>query len=227
VAYFTDETFDFLFDLDVHNDRAWFRDNRDRYEAHVKEPMYAFVTDLAGPLAREVSPHLQCVPRINGGSVFRINRDTRFSDDTRPYKSNAGAQFRHLSATADVHAPGLHVHLEPGNCFTGGGLYRPPTTVLTPIRQRVVDQAASWSRTRNAALAAGFELGGDRLRTHPRGFDPEHVHADDLARTSFVLTRPFEESDATSDDFLDTWLGWASDQAPFLRWTCTALSLPF
>lgn len=228
MAHFTPELFDFLFDLDVNNSKAWMDDNRDRYESDVKQPLYAFCEDLAGPLHARVSPHLVSVGRIQGGSVFQIHRDTRFSDDKTPYKRNAGAQFRHEAATRDVHAPGMYLHLEPGNCFMGGGIYRPPTKALTPVRERIVEHTDEWDRVKRAAEKAGYDLGdGDPLKTSPRGFDPDHPRIDDLNRTSFTVLRSFEESDATSDDFLDTFVDWCADAAPFLRFLCAAQKVPF
>lgn len=227
MAYFTPDTFDFLFDLDVHNDRAWFEANRDRFERVVKEPMLAFIADLAEPLHERVSPHLLAIPKMQGGSMFRIHRDTRFSDDDRPFKGNAGAQFRHASASDDVHAPGLYLHIEPGNCFMGGGIYRPPTRVLNRVRDAIVDKPGVWTGVRNTVEANGLGLGGEQLRTRPRGYDPHHRHIDDLRRTSVVFTRTFTEEDACEGDFLDTYLGWCEDAKPLLAFVCRALDVPW
>lgn len=227
MAHLSGELFDFLFDLDVNNSKAWMDANRDRYEQHVKQALYDFCDALAEPLHARVSPHLQSIGRIQGGSVFQIHRDTRFSDDKTPYKRNAGAQFRHEGGSRDVHAPGLYLHLEPGGCFMGGGVYRPPTKSLTPIRERIVEETAEWDDVLAAVRRAGFELGGDSLKTSPRGFDADHPRGEDLARTSFVVSRPFAETEATADDFVDTFAGWCADAAPFLRFLCAANKIPF
>jgi uncharacterized protein (TIGR02453 family) len=163
MAHFTDATFDFLFELDVHNSKEWMDENRHRYESDVKQPMFRFVEALAEPMHKAVSKHLVVVPKIQRGSVFQQHRDTRFSHDKRPYKSNCGANFRHAMADGDVAAPGLYLHLEPGNCFMGGGIYRPPNPVLTKIREAVVADRGAWSRARNSATSSGYELGGDSL----------------------------------------------------------------
>ena len=223
----TPELFTFLFDLDVHNSTSWMDEHRDRYEAHVKQPLYDLCDALAEPLHARVSPHLVSIGRIQGGSVFQIHRDTRFSDDKTPYKRNAGAQFRHELGSRDVHAPGMYLHLEPGNCFVGGGMYRPATTALTPIRQRMVDRPDEWREVRDTVLAAGFELGGDRLKTSPRGFDGDHPLIEDLRRTSIVVSRPFTEDDATADDFVDRFVGWCEEASPVMRFVCDAHELPW
>ncbi len=174
-----------------------------------------------------MSPHLVSVGRIQGGSVFQIHRDTRFSEDKTPYKRNAGAQFRHELASGDVHAPGMYLHLEPGNCFMGGGIYRPPTKALTPIRQRMVDRPDDWRAARDAVEEAGMALGGDQLKTSPRGFDADHELIEDLRRTSIVVSRAFSEDDALADDFMDTFVGWCEDAAPVLRFCCAAQEVPW
>ena len=227
MAHFTRELFDFLFDLDVHNSKQWMDENRDRYEQHVKQPLYEFCDALAEPLHARVSPHLVSVGRIQGGSVFQIHRDTRFSDDKTPYKRNAGAQFRHDLASRDVHAPGMYLHLEPGNCFMGGGMYRPAVKALTPIRERMVEHPDEWREARDTVLGRGYALGGDQLKTSPRGFDGDHELIEDLRRTSIVVTRGFAEDDALADDFLDTFVGWCADAAPVLRFTCAAHDIPW
>src|SRR5262249_24725406 len=109
------ELFAFLRELRAHNDRAWFAANRDRYHDAVRAPLLQLIADVA-PRLREISPAFVADPRPAGGSLFRIHRDTRFSRDKAPYKTNAGVQFRHAAAR-DAHAPGFYLHLEPGEVF--------------------------------------------------------------------------------------------------------------
>lgn len=226
-THFTEETFNFLFDLDVHNSRAWMDANRERYEAHVKQRQYDFCGDLADPLHDRVSRHLQSIPGIRGGSVFQIHRDTRFSADKTPYKTAATAWFGHVDG-GGPHGPlpGLYLHLEPGNCFIGAGLYRPPTATLNAVRDKIVATPGAWTRARNAVTGAGWEFLGDRLKTSPRGYDRDHRHIDDLRRTSFVASHHFTEDDATSDDFLDRFVDWAVESLPLLRFEARALDVP-
>lgn len=143
-AYFSPRLFKFLKDLEKHNDRSWFQANKERYEADVKAPMLSFIGDFAGPL-RKVSPHLVADPRPNGGSMFRIYRDTRFARDKRPYKTAASAQFRH-DAGKDVHAPGVYLHLEPGSVFVGVGIYRPEPAIANRVRDAIVADPKGWRR---------------------------------------------------------------------------------
>src|SRR5512132_1359916 len=109
--WFTDAVFVFLSELRLHNDRDWFERNKARYVADVRDPMLRFIADAA-PALRSIAPRLVADPRPVGGSMFRIQRDTRFSHDKAPYKTNVAASFRH-EAGRDVHGPGLYVSLAP------------------------------------------------------------------------------------------------------------------
>ena len=102
---FPADFFRFFRDLKNNNNREWFKDNKPRYQAAVQEPMSAFITAMA-PYLKRISPHYVADPRPNGGSMFRIHRDTRFSNDKTPYKTHAACHFRHV-AGRDVNAPGF------------------------------------------------------------------------------------------------------------------------
>src|SRR5688572_3490281 len=103
MTYFTADTFKFFRDLNRHNERAWFHANKSRYEAVVRDPFLRLIADLAEPLAA-ISPHFVADPKPVGGSLFRIQRDTRFANDKSPYKTWAGARFFHVRGK-QVEAP--------------------------------------------------------------------------------------------------------------------------
>jgi len=103
--HFTPALFSFLRELEATNDKVWWEGNKDRYQAVVRDPALDFITDFAGRLAR-ISSHFTADTRTVGGSLMRPYRDTRFSPDKTPYKTNVGIQFRH-EAGKDIHAPGL------------------------------------------------------------------------------------------------------------------------
>ena len=122
--------FKFLKELKANNNREWFQDNKPRYEADVKDALTRFVLEFEAPL-RKISEEFIADPKR---SMFRIYRDTRFSKDKSPYKTQASAHFRHARAK-DVHAPGFYLHLEPGNIFAGAGIWRPENKALIKIRE--------------------------------------------------------------------------------------------
>ena len=142
------ELFSFLTDLAADNNREWFNENKDRYEDSVKFPALAFIAGFDSRL-KKVSPHFQAIPKAQGGSLFRIYRDTRFSKDKTPYKTNTGLHFRH-EAGKDAHAPGFYVHLAPGEVFFGAGLWRPDGPTARAIRELIVDDTPGWKKVVSA-----------------------------------------------------------------------------
>jgi uncharacterized protein (TIGR02453 family) len=187
--------FKFLRDLKRHNDREWFDANRERYENDVRAPLLAFISDF-GPRLAKISKHMVADPRPIGGSLFRIHRDIRFSKDKSPYKTHAACHFRHEETSKDVHGPGFYLHLEPGNVFVAGGMWRPDAVSLGKIRTAMVASPPRWKKA-----TFGIELGGESLKRPPRGFDPDHPLTDDLRRTDFITSIDIGEKRAISASF--------------------------
>ena len=106
---FSRATLKFLDELAANNNKAWFDENKPRYESLVREPALDFI-EAMGPTLKTLAPHFRADLRKGGGSLMRVFRDTRFSHDKTPYKTNIGIQFRH-ELGKDVHAPGFYVHL--------------------------------------------------------------------------------------------------------------------
>src|SRR6185295_12558339 len=113
--------FVFFKELTKNNERPWFEANKERYKATVIGSLSDFIEAMA-PRVAKISKHIVVDPRPNGGSMFRIYRDIRFSKDKRPYKENAGCQFRHALGK-DAHAPGFYMHFANDEVFFGGGLW--------------------------------------------------------------------------------------------------------
>ena len=88
---FTDEARRFLAGLAIHNEKPWFDAHRDEYERAVLAPMRSFVLEV-GSLLRKSTPRIVADPRV-GGSIMRIARDIRFSNDKTPYKPWAAARW--------------------------------------------------------------------------------------------------------------------------------------
>lgn len=219
--YFTPKLFTFLTDLKAHNNRPWFESNRARYEADVREPMLRFITDL-GPRVRRISPQLTADPRPAGGSMFRIHRDIRFSRDKSPYKTNVGAHFPHARAR-DAHAPGLYLHLAPGQSFGGGGIWHPDAGALKKVRDRIVAQSREWK----AVEGKGMEIEGEALKRVPAGYDPAHTFAKDLKLKDFYIMSEFSEREVCARTFMDRFLEAARRAAPLMRFVTKALNLPW
>ena len=222
----TPALFDFLRGLKANNEKTWFEANKERYKAEVRDPMLDFIAAFAKPLAK-ISPHFRADPRPNGGSLFRIYRDTRFSKDKTPYKTNAGAHFRHV-AGKDAHAPGFYLHLEPGSCFAGCGIWHPDNQTLARIRDAIVAQPRTWRRITTAkAFRTTFELAGESLTRLPRGYDPDHSLIEDLKRKDFVAITGFSEVDACQPDFLERFTAIARAGSTFVAFLSRAVGVSY
>lgn len=222
--HITQELFDFLRELEKNNNRPWFQANKDRYERHVKEPLLRFISDFVPHLAT-VSTHFVADPRSVGGSLFRIYRDTRFSRDKTPYKTHAGLHFRHRRGK-DVHAPGFYLHLEPGGCFVGMGIWHPESATLKQIRDAIVARPNDWERAiSDPDFAAHFQIQGDVLKRPPRGFDPHHPWIEDIKRKDFVAGIDIAEADTMHRDFIDRFADLCRRGTPFMRFLAGALGL--
>jgi uncharacterized protein (TIGR02453 family) len=117
--YFHNRLFEFLNDLKLNNNRAWFDANKHRYVAEVEQPMLRFIVDLGKQLPK-INKNFVADPRRVGGSMFRIYRDTRFAKDKTPFKVSAAAQVPHQARARDKSVPGFYLHLEPGFAWVEG-----------------------------------------------------------------------------------------------------------
>ena len=218
--------FQFLEQLDDNNNRSWFQENKRHYEGRVLEPCQAFIRAFE-PKLKKISKFFVASDRRVGGSLMRIYRDTRFAKDKRPYKTNVGIHFRHEFGR-DIHAPGFYVHIAPGECFLGVGVWRPDGTTLGRIRKAIVDEPGRWRRaTRGKRFRQHFELTGDRLKRPPRGFPVDHPLVEDLKRKDVVGSAQQSEQDVLEEAFLDNVAASFAASRPFMRFLCDALEVPF
>jgi uncharacterized protein (TIGR02453 family) len=215
------DIFAFLAELRRHNNREWFNENKDRYLADVRDPMLALIASLAPGLAR-ISRHISVDPRPSGGSLMRIYRDTRFSRDKTPYKTNVGIHFG-LKAPRDFEAPGYYLHLEPGSVFMGAGLWHPGADALRAIRTAIVKDPRGWKQ----ASRVGLSDHEASLKRPPRGFDPDHPLIEDLKRLSFTTGAEFSERQACAPDFPARFVAACGHAAPLMRFLAKALGVAF
>ncbi len=175
---FTKETIRFFNGLRRNNDRDWFAAHRETYDREVMEPAKAFVTAM-GERLRTVVPRIIAVPLVNK-SIFRINRDTRFTLDPSPYKTNLGLYFWE-GTKPKMESPGFYFHLEPPDLFIGGGFYMLPDSLMPRYRRAVVDPKLGREIGKIVAdLAAlkDYEVGGKHYKRVPAGYDPGHPNAE-------------------------------------------------
>lgn len=224
--YFTRQTFSFLSSLAENNTREWFDEHKQDYEDYVREPALDFITDMANEMPA-ISRHFRAVPKKAGGSLMRVQRDTRFSPDKTPYKTNIGIHFRH-EVGKDVHAPGYYVHIEPGECFVGIGLWRPDADALFKIREAIVKNGDAWVKARDdKAFSKHFSLEGDALANAPRSFARDHPLVEDLKRKDFVGLAALSDAYVTSKNLRTQVVERFKQAEPYMRFLCEALELRF
>jgi len=221
-SHFSPALFRFLKSLKRYNKRDWFLAHKDEYERVVRRPAVQFIADFAPHLQR-VAPRFAAIPKSQGGSLFRIYRDMRFSADKSPYKTHVGMYFPHKQAGRDVHAPCYYLHLEPGGCFAGGGLWHPDTKAQRAVRNAIVERPDAWRRVRRTGLLED----GDALKSPPRGYDAAHPFIADLKRKDFVSSIPLTESRVCSPHFIDEFTAACRRMRPLIEFLTEAVGLPF
>lgn len=220
------EIFRFLRDLRDNNNRDWFNQNKGRFRDVVQRPMLNFIETMS-PWLMANTPAFVADTRLNGGSLFRIYRDTRFSKDKSPYKTNIGCNFRHRVGK-DAHAPGFYVHIAPDEVFFGGGIWSPPTPVLNRLRDEIVAKPERW---RAVLDAPGFHqvTGGlaesQMLKRAPRGYPSDHPFVDDLRRKSIFAFSSCTEAQVCAPDFPDRVMETFGAISPLMKFTTQALGV--
>jgi len=209
---FTPATLKFLRALKRNNRREWFNAHRDAYENHVRQPMTTIVEQLAEDF-RAFAPELVASPRL---SMYRIYRDTRFSENKAPYKTHVAAVFP-TRGLAKHEGAGLYFHVSPTEVWIGGGMYAPQPPQLHAVREHI---AADIHRLRKIVDAPAFKqiaIEGDRLQRVPRGFAPDHEAADYLKYRNFIAGCEFPPTLAASPSFYRTLLKVFRQVAPLAR----------
>jgi uncharacterized protein (TIGR02453 family) len=179
----------FLTELGDNNNRPWFIMNKPRYDI-LREEFLAVVTELIAELGKFDRQVAACNPKK---AMFRINRDIRFSNDKRPYKTrfSAGITPNDLRRPSAGGGPTYYFHIDgDGSMLIGAGEYLPPSARLKAIREAVVNDATGFAKLiKNKQLRATFRdlQTEDKLLRPPKGYDPEHRHIEYLKLKSFFV----------------------------------------
>ena len=223
---FNKATFNFLDELAANNDRTWFEANKSRYESVVREPALDFIEAME-PSLKSFAPSFRAEPRKLGGSLMRVYRDTRFSRDKTPYKTNIGIQFRH-SLGKDIHAPGFYVHIATDGCFFAVGCWHPDSDALGRLRDQIAKNPEKWFTVRDdRKFVAQWELAGDSLTRPPRGYDADHPAIEDIKRKDFIGISPLSIEEVTRTELVKLASKRFAVAAPFMRFQCEALGIQY
>ncbi|MET0820998.1 MAG: DUF2461 domain-containing protein [Aeromicrobium sp.] len=198
---FPEAALDFYDDLEMDNTKTFWEAHREVYATAVAAPMKALTTALAD--------------EFGDAKIFRPYRDVRFAKDKTPYKTHQGAFVAKGPSTGyyvQVGAPGVRV---------GVGYYEASGPRLASIREAIVEQrrGAELEDILAALTSAGWELGGDRLKTAPRGYDADHPRIELLRHKSMTLgkTYGFEPIIHTPDLVEQVRADWRA-ATPFVEW---------
>jgi len=214
------DTIRFLKRLKRNNTREWFDAHRKEYEQVVRAPSRRLVDELA-PLLRVKFPHLE----VSHRSIYRINRDTRFSDDKTPYKTWIGFLFRDRRFDKES-APALYLGLDHTGLALGAGIWRFESLQRAVFRERVVHEPtqSAFAHAIFQAKKSGFELLGKELKKVPAGYDIDHPHADFLMHNGFYASLELDMPKSFGTDlFAKELLKRFESIAPLLQWMSSNL----
>ncbi|MFL5617938.1 MAG: DUF2461 domain-containing protein [Gemmatimonadaceae bacterium] len=220
----------FLRSLKRNNTREWFHAHRDDYEREVRAPLVALVEEIDVRLA-DLAPEIVGDPKR---SLFRINRDVRFSNDKSPYKTNAACWFYHgdagrgVGSTTPHGGAGFYFHMAPEESLIGAGIWMPPRPTLTRLRERIDEEHASLRRIlRDPTLRKRFGTLDEsaKLTRMPRGYAEDHPAADLLRHQSFTVGRSLSDAELFSPKLADLVAREYARLVPFVRWFNGALGL--
>jgi uncharacterized protein (TIGR02453 family) len=170
---FPPEAISFYEELEVDNTKEWWAAHKQVYEEAVRQPMEALLAELE--------------PAFGSGKVFRPYRDTRFSADKTPYKTHQGA----FIAVAD--GLGYYLQVDADGLFVGGGFHHHASDQVGRYRAAVDDEVpgAELAALVSGLEAAGMEIGGEVLKTRPRGIPENHPRLELLRHKSLTAGRRY------------------------------------
>jgi uncharacterized protein (TIGR02453 family) len=220
---FSPAALSFLRALKRNNDREWFRARKDTYEAELRAPMVAIIEQLGSDF-RRFAPELVASPRV---SLYRIYRDTRFSEDKSPLKTHVAAVFP-CRGLGKHEGAGLYFHIGPTEVVIAGGMYSPLPPHLVRVREHL---AVNLGRFRKIVEAPAFRrtcgpITGERLKRVPRGYAPDHPAAHYLCFRQLLAGNEHPASLATSTGFYAELVRNFRLMAPFVNFVNEALLTP-
>lgn len=191
---------DFQKRLACNNNREWFNLHKDEYLA-IKADLEAFTTDWI-EAAAEIDPELsKLTPK---DCLYRIYRDTRFSQDKTPYKHWIGIILAPHGGRKSPFGC-YYLHFEPGNCMFCAGVWCPEPELIKALRQDIFDNVDElediFSHPEVKPYFQSFDSDG-QLKKIPAPFPKDFAHPDWLARKSFTVTLPLSDADMASPDLL-------------------------
>jgi uncharacterized protein (TIGR02453 family) len=218
-AGFPDAAFALLEALEADNSKRTFDAHRAAYDGALMGPARELVSDLGSELQTRVSASLHADPRVNG-SIFRMNRDTRFSKDKTPYKTHLDLFFWEGEGRSRE-CPGFFFRMTPSTIVLGAGFHHFDPSLLARFRE-AVSAERSGPALEQAVIRvreSGAEIGGEAFKRVPRGFDPANPRAE-LLRYGGLFA--FAERRLPPEVSTGAFVGWCAERleplAPIHVW---------
>ncbi len=217
-TYIPKSVLTFLSDLQKHNNREWFMEHKAVYQEQ-----YDSVVKFADALIEKMNEVDDIETPSGKKAVFRIYRDVRFSKDKSPYKNNLGGS---LARATKLLRGGYYFHIEPGNCFLGGGFWAPSTEDLKYIREQIAQDDQPLRKIINSKeFKKHFgALQGEQLKTAPKGFDRDHPANDLLVYKQFLISKPLSDAQVSSPGYLEEVVGTFIAMRPFFNYMSEILT---
>ncbi len=207
-----DAVLDFLFELRQNNNRDWFDQNRKRYQASKAE-----TEQLVDQLIAGINAFDELGPLSAKQSMFRLFRDARFSKDKSPYKNNFGGFIAH--GGRKVGNAGYYIHIQPGESFIGGGMWRPDSQRLAKVREAIAEDASRFHAVNNDPDFKKWfgAFGGEAVKTAPRGYKKDHPEIELLRLKSFTGIKALTDNELCAPDFVATALTGFKALSPLVK----------
>jgi uncharacterized protein (TIGR02453 family) len=223
--YFRPEALKFLRGLEKNNDREWFNARKAVYEAELKEPMLAIIRKVTDAMMEFAPDHVRPAEK----SLFRIYRDTRFSNNKLPYKTHVAAWWSHTGMDKTSGA-GYYFQVSPKGVVIAAGAYMPEKEQLAAIRHWLVENHTEFRKLLNkpAVKKTFTEFEGEALTRPPKGFPPDHPAMDLIKCKQWGLRTELAADAALEANFAQTLTKHFKLLAPFVDALNTpiAASLP-
>lgn len=211
----------FLKQLQKNNNRPWFESNRAAYE-NARAGFFSLVEQVIKGISKFDAPIGQLAVK---DTVFRINRDVRFSKDKRPYKNHFSAYFNKDGKKGQ--GAGYYIHIEPGESFAAGGIWMPEPAVLSGIRQEIDYNLEEWKRLLAQKDFKKMFVNGvsseEVLVRPPKGYDEENPAIQYLKMKSYTVSRSFADKDVLSNNFAKGAAATFKTMKPLIDFLNTAL----
>ena len=200
-AHLSPDALKFLRGLEKHNDREWFNDRKATYESELKEPMLAILRKVTDAMLDFAPDHVRPAEK----SLFRIYRDTRFSNNKLPYKTHVAAWWSHMGMEKTSGA-GYYFQISPKGVVIAAGAYMPEKDQLAAIRHWLLENHTAFRAILDKpAIQKTFkEFEGEALTRPPKGFPPDHPAIDLIKCKQWGLSTTLPAETALEPNFAST-----------------------